>query len=161
MNLPVNPSKVLLLFAPLWVLLGISLVVHWQAWRDAPLLLAFVASLPIVAALGAALLRDRWRIELTQAALIHKTLGATETFEWARMGPIELAPGPLPLRLLVRTFRFAFPIDAPRNAQERASRVLGRRLLCVFGDQSPAETIKTIEAWRALHARPNGGLPRT
>lgn len=161
MSLPVNPSKVLQLFAPLWVLLGISLLVHWQAWRDAPLLLAFVASLPIAAAAGSALLRDRWRIELTPEALIHKTLGATETFEWARMGPIELAPAPLPAQLLVRTFRFAFPIDTPRNPQERAARLLGRRLLCVFGDQSAAETIRTIETWRTLHAKSNDGLPRS
>lgn len=161
MSLPVNPSKVLQLFAPLWVLLGISLLVYWQSWQASPLVLAFVASLPIVAAMGAALLRDRWRIELTPEALVHKTLGATETFEWARMGPIELAPAPLPAQLLVRTFRFAFPIDAPRNPQERASQVLGRRLLCVFGDQSPAETIRTIEAWRTLHAKPNDGLPRS
>jgi len=160
MTLPVNPTKILWLFAPLWVLLGISLFVHWQTWRDAPLLLAFVASLPIAAAAGSALLRDRWRIELTPEALIHKTLGATETFEWARMGPIKLAPAPLPAQLLVRTFHFAYPLVAARTVQERTARVLGRRLLCVFGDQSPAETIETIAAWRTLHAKASDGLPR-
>lgn len=160
MSLPVSPSKILMLFAPLWLLLGISLLVYWQSWRDSPVSLAFVASLPIVAAMGAALLRDRWRIELTPEALIHKTVGATERFEWARMGPIALTPAPLPALLFVRTFHFAYPIDAARTVQERAARVLGRRLLCVFGDQSPAKTIETIEAWRALHAKPRDGLPR-
>lgn len=160
MMLPINPSKILVLFAPLWVLMGVSLLLHWQRWQASPLLLTFVACLPIVAALAATLLRDRWRIELTPQALIHKTLGATETFVWARMGPIELAPAPLPAQLFVRTFRFAYPIDAPRTVQERATQVLGRRLLCVFGDQSPTETIRTIEAWRALYARPSDGLPR-
>jgi hypothetical protein len=158
MTLPVNPSKVLQLFAPLWMLLCISLLVHWQSWQAAPFLLIFVASLPVAAAAGAALLRDRWRLELTPDALVHRTLGATETFAWTRMGPIEVAPAPLPAQLLVRTFRFAYPLDAARTAQERASRALGRRLLCVFGDQSAAETIKTIEAWRALHVKPGNGL---
>lgn len=159
MTLPVNPVKVLHLFAPLWVLLGISLLVQWQSWRDALHLLAFVGLLPVAAAMGASLVRDRWRLELTPEALIHKTLGATETFEWRRMGAIELAPAPLPAQIFVRTFRFPYPLDA-RTPQEHAARALGRRLLCVFGDQSPADTIKSIEAWRALYVPSGDGLSR-
>lgn len=154
MILPVNPSKVLLLFAPLWIVLAISLLIHWQSWQSSPFLLAVVAGMPVVAALAAALMRDRWRLELTPNALIHKTLGATETFPWSRMGPLELRPAPLLLRLFARTFWFTYPIDAPQTLQERGARFLGRRLLCVFGDLPAAETIDTIEKWRALHARP-------
>lgn len=154
MTLPLNPSKVLLLFAPLWVVLAISLLIHWQSWQSSPLLLAFVAGLPIAGAIAAAFIRDRWRLELTPDALIHKTLGATETFPWSRMGPLELHPAPLLSRLFVRTFWFAYPIDAPQTLQEHGAKLLGRRLLCVFGDLPAAETISTIETWRALHARP-------
>lgn len=154
MSFPVNPTKVLRLFAPLWLLLAVSLTFQWDAWQDSPLLLAFVGGLPIVAAIAAAFVRNRWRLDLTPDALVHKTLGFTEVFEWKRMGPIELRPSPLPEPLLVRTFWFAYPTDAPQTLQERGTSLLGRRLLCVFGDQSAAETIEAIESWRRLNARP-------
>jgi hypothetical protein len=54
--------------------------------------------------------------------------------------------------LFARTLWFAFPLDAPRTIEERASAVIGRRILCVFGDLSAPDTIAQIEAWRALHA---------
>jgi hypothetical protein len=152
MSLPVNPTKVLHLFAPLWLLLAISLPLYWERWQAAPLLFAFVAGLPIAAAIAASFMRERWRLELTPTALIHRTLGVTETFEWSRMGPIELRSAPFALSMFVRTFWFAFPTDAPTTVQEHGARLIGRRLLCVFGDLSPTETVDTLEQWRALHA---------
>lgn len=145
MNLPVHPAKVLRLFLPLWALLALSLWLHWESWQAKPILFTAIASLPFLAAFAAGLMRERWRLELTKDALVHHTLGRTERFEWKRMGPVQIASAPLPAVLFVRTFWFAFPLD------ERVGKILGRRILCVFGDRSPAETIKQIEDWRALY----------
>lgn len=153
MSLPVDPTKVLRLFAPLWALLAISLWLHWDSWQSMPILLAAMAFLPLAAALAAGLARERWRLELTPDALIHHTLGRKEVFEWARMGPLEMKPAPVSNLLFVRTFWFAFPLDAPQTLEERGSQIIGRRLLCVFGDSAPPETIQQIEDWRALYAR--------
>lgn len=152
MSLPINPAKVLRLFAPLWALLALSLWVHWQAWQSKPILLGAIAFLPLAAAGAAGLMRERWRLELTPDALIHHTLGRSERFEWARMGPVQLRPAPVSHLLFLRSFWFAYPLDAPRTLGERGAKLLGRRLLCVFGDHTPAETIKQIEDWRALYA---------
>ncbi|MDZ4692053.1 hypothetical protein [Terricaulis sp.] len=153
MNFPVNPEKVLRLFSPLWGLLAFSLWLHWESWQSKPIMLAAVASLPLVAALAAGLMRERWRLELTAEALVHHTLGRTERFAWSRMGPVEIKPSPLRVFMLVRALWFAYPLDAPRDAEERATKLLGRRILCVFGDHSPRETVEQIQAWRALNAR--------
>ena len=153
MILPVNPEKVLRLFSPLWALLALSLWLHWESWQTMPILLATIASLPLVGALAAGLMRERWRLELTPEALIHHTLGRTERFEWVQMGPLDVKPAPLPALLFVRTLWFDYPLDAPHSAEERATKLLGRRILSVFGDHSASETVKQIEAWRALNAR--------
>jgi len=153
MSFPVNPEKVLRLFSPLWALLALSLWLHWESWQAQLILLAAVATLPLVAAFAASLMRERWRLELTPEALIHHTLGRTERFAWSRMGPIEIKPAPLPAFLFVRTLWFAYPLDAPRGVEDRGSKLLGRRILCVFGDHSAREMVKQIEEWRALNAR--------
>ena len=153
MSFPVNPEKILRLFSPLWLLLALSLWLHWETWQSDPILLAAVASLPVVAAFAAGFMRERWRLELTPEALIHHTLGRTERFEWVRMGPLEVKPAPLPALLLVRTLWFAYPLDAPQSAEERTTKLLGRRVLSVFGDHGANETVKQIEAWRALNTR--------
>ncbi len=153
MNFPVNPEKVLRLFSPLWALLALSLWLHWESWQAMPILLTAIASLPLVAALAAGFMRERWRLELTSGALIHHTLGRTESFAWSRMGPLDTKPAPLPSLLFIRTLWFAYPLDAPRDAEERATKLLGRRILCVFGDHSAREIVEQIEAWRALNAR--------
>jgi len=150
MTLPVNPTKVLHLFAPLWLLLAVSLPLYWDEWQAKPLLFAFVAGLPIAAAIGSGFMRERWRLELTPDAHTPKTLGVTEKFEWSRMGPVELHRAPFVLSLFVRTFWFAFPNDA-QTLQEHGAKLIGRRLLCIFGDFSPAETVDALEQWRALH----------
>jgi hypothetical protein len=76
----------------------------------------------------------------------------TERFEWSRMGPITLAPAPLDV-ILQPTFWFAYPVDVPSGLAKHGRKVLGRRILCVFGDLGPLETIAEIEAWRALYQR--------
>lgn len=153
MIFPVNPMKALRLFTPLWGMLAVSLWLHWQSWQAMPITLASIAGAPLAAAAAAGLMRGRWRLELTPESLIHHALGRREQFEWARMGPLQLRKAPLPDLLFVRTFWFAFPLDAPRTLEERGSQIIGRRILCVFGDLSAAETIKQIEDWRALFAR--------
>lgn len=153
MSFPANPEKILRLFSPLWALLAVSLWLHWESWQSMPILLTVIAALPLVAALAAGLMRERWRLELTAEALVHHTLGRTERFAWSRMGPMEMKPAPLPGLLFVRTLWFAYPLDAPRGAEERATKLLGRRILCVFGDHSARETMKQIEEWRSLNAR--------
>jgi hypothetical protein len=150
--LEVNPVKFGRLFAPLWPVLTVSAWLHWDEWLQNPALFAAIAGLPIVAALLAAtVLRRRWRLELTPDAMIHHTLARTERLEWTRMGPLTLKPAPLPEPLIVRTFWVAYPIDEPRTLEERATKLTGKRILCVFGDKSAKETIAEIEAWRALH----------
>lgn len=152
MDLPVNPAKVLRLFAPLWALLALSLWVHWEAWFEKPALFGALVFLPLLAAGLAGLARKRWRLELTPDALVHHTPGRTERFDWRRMGPVEIRRASAFELLFVRTFWFAFPLDA-RSLPERGSRLVGRRLLCVFGDRSPRKTVEQIEEWRALHAQ--------
>jgi hypothetical protein len=145
--------KVLRLFAPLWLLLALSLWVHWQSWQTKPMLFAAIAGLPLLAAGAAGLVRDKWRLELTPDAMIHHAIGRSEVFLWARMGPLQLKAAHIAELLFVRTFWFAFPIDAPQTLSERSSQLIGRRILCVFGDHSARETIQRIEDWRALYAK--------
>ena len=152
-NLPVHPGKVLRLFAPIWLLLALSLWINWVDWQSKPVLLAAIALLPLLAASATHLLRDSWRLELTAESLIHHTLSRSERFDWARMGPIVLGRARISDLLFVRTFWFAFPLDAPHSLSERGSRLFGRRLLCVFGDLSPVDIVTQIEEWRALYER--------
>jgi hypothetical protein len=76
------------------------------------------------------------------------------------MGAIEIRRGPLIL-LFTPMMWFPFPTDGARNVSEHASQVIGRRLLLVFGDHSAKETLKQIEDWRALYARPLSGKVET
>lgn len=152
MSLPVNPAKVFRLFASLYVVLALSLWLHWSVWQTEPVLFAAIAALPLVAGVASGLMRERWRLELTPDALIHQTLGRREVFAWRRMGPLHLRAAPLAELLLGPTFWFAFPLDGPRSLEERGSVVTGRRLLCVFGDLDARETMAQIEAWRRVHA---------
>jgi hypothetical protein len=153
MTLDVDPMKVMRLFAPLWALLALSLWVHWAEWLTKPVLFGAIAFLPLAGAGAAYLVRHRWRLELTPEALIHHTLARRETFEWARMGPLSIKQAPLSDLLFVRTFWFAYPLDGARSLEEHVANLIGRRILCVFGDRSPPETIKQIEEWRALHVK--------
>jgi hypothetical protein len=153
MTLGVDSMKVMRLFAPLWALLAASLWIHWAEWIARPVLFGTLAFVPLAAAGLAYLARKRWRLELTPEALVHHTLGRTEKFEWARMGPLMMKSAPLSDLLFVRTFWFGFPLDGARSLEEHGAKLIGRRLLCVFGDRAPQETIKVIEDWRALHAR--------
>ncbi|MES1202657.1 MAG: hypothetical protein ABUS57_14570 [Pseudomonadota bacterium] len=141
------------LFAPLWALLAASLWIHGAEWIARPILFGALAFAPLAAAGLAYLARERWSLELTPEALVHHTLGRTEKFEWARMGPLTMKRAPVSDVLFVRTFWFAFPLDGARSLEEHGAQLIGRRLLCVFGDRAPHDTIKTIEDWRALHAR--------
>lgn len=141
------------MFAPLWALLALSLWVHWESWQTKPIMFGAIASLPILAALLSTLARERWRLELTPEALIHHAIGRSERFEWARMGPLEIKAAPVSDLLFARTFWFAFPLDAARSLEERGTQLLGRRILCVFGDHAAPETVRLIEEWRALYAR--------
>jgi hypothetical protein len=152
MTFDVDPMKVMRLFAPIWALLALSLWVHWSEWLTRPVLFGAIAFLPLGSACAAYLARHRWRLELTPQALIHHTLGRSERFEWVRMGPLTMAPGPVSDLLFVRTFWFAYPLDGARSLEEQAAKLIGRRILCIFGDRSPRETIRIIEDWRALYA---------
>jgi hypothetical protein len=153
-TLEVNPVKFGRFFAPMWLLLTVSALVNWESWQTKPLLFAAIAAMPVIAALLAAtVLRGLWRLELTSEALTHHTLGRTERMEWTRMGPLMLKPAPLPEPLIVRTFWFVYPTDEPRDLMERATKLTGKRILCIFGDKSTKETIAEIEAWRALYVR--------
>jgi hypothetical protein len=46
---------------------------------------------------------------------------------------------------------FPFPTDGANNVSEHAAKLMGRRLLLVFGDRSAKEALKQIADWRALY----------
>lgn len=151
MTLELNAGKLLGLFTPLWVLLALSLAVNWADWQDKPLTLAWVGGLPFLATgLLWSFGRRRWRLELTPTALIHHTLGRTEHFEWDRMGEIAIDGVPGLDLISPSTLRFAY--TGGGGIESAVSGVIGRRLLCVFGDGGARRLKREIGDYRRLHA---------
>ena len=148
--LPVNPAKLLRMTWPLYALMSLSVLLNPASWWPAtPLTLALPLMPLLLPVLGWAA-RDRWRLEVTPDALVHRTLGRTESFAWTRMGPVGVAwvrVGHLPV---ARSLWFAYPTDTPRTAAEQISARLGRRLLPVFGDRSLKESAAELETWRVM-----------
>lgn len=143
MTLELNAGKLLGLFTPIWVLLALSLAVNWTDWQDKPLTLAWVGGLPFAATgLLWSFGRRRWRLELTPTALVHHTLGRSERFEWDRMGEIAVDGVPGLDLISPSTLRFAYG----------GGGVIGRRLLCVFGDGGARRLKREIDDYRRLHA---------
>jgi hypothetical protein len=152
MNLELNLARVLSLFTPLWALLLLSLWLNWADWVAQPWYLALVIGPPaLLIALVALFARRRWRLELTPTELVHHTLGRTERFDFARMGPVTVKPAPLPELVAPATLWFVWPTDAARGIESAAGQLIGRRILAVFGDHSAAETAHIIETWRKAH----------
>lgn len=142
MTLELNAGKLLGLFTPIWVLLALSLAVNWTDWQDKPLTLAWVGGLPFAATgLLWSFGRRRWRLELTPTALVHHTLGRSERFEWDRMGEIAVDGVPGLDLISPSTLRFAYS----------GGGVIGRRLLCVFGDGGARRLKREIDDYRRLH----------
>lgn len=141
MTLDLNAGKLLGLFAPIWPLLIVALLVNpaaWSAWEVA----AFFAFPLLATGLLWGLARRRWRLELTPEALAHHTLGRTERFDWRAIGPFEVHGLPIG----PKTLRFAYPAAADGSGPQR-------RLLLVFGDRSGIETAVTLEKFRQLYIR--------
>lgn len=152
MTLELNAGKLLGLFTPLWVLLALSLAVNWADWQDKPLTLAWVGGLPFLATgLLWSFGRRRWRLELTPTALIHHTLGRTERFEWDRMGEIAIDGVPGLDLISPSTLRFAYT-GGGGGIESAVSGVIGRRLLCVFGDGGARRLKREVDDYRRLHA---------
>lgn len=151
MTFELNAGKLLGLFAPIWALLALSLVVNWGDWQDKPLTLVWVAGMPFLATgLLWAFGRRRWRLELTPQALIHHTLGRTERFEWARMGEMRIDGVPGIDLIAPSTLHFAYRGQGVSGA---VSAMIGRRLLCVFGDGGAKRLLREIDDYRKLHAK--------
>ena len=151
MTFELNAGKLLGLFAPLWALLALSLAVNWDDWQDKPLILVWVAGLPFLATgLLWAFGRRRWRLELTPQAMIHHTLGRTERFEWAKMGEMRIDTVPGLGLVSPSTLHFVYRGAGLEGA---VGALIGRRVLCVFGDGGGKRLLREIEAWRKLHAR--------
>lgn len=146
MTFELNGGKLLGMFAPIWALLGLSWLVNRDAWVAEPLNVALAAGIPFAASgLLWVFGRRRWRLELTPTALIHHTLGRTEVFDWARTGPIGVSRV-FGLDLVSpSTLHFAYAGGGPTG------QVLGRRLLCVFGDGGTDRLLRQIEDYRRLH----------
>ena len=148
--LPVNPLRLMRMFWPVHLLIVVAVAVHPSAWWPLTPTTAFVLSLPLLLLALGWLGRGRWRLEFTPEALVHHTLGRSERFEWPRMGPVDVAwmhVGHLPV---ARTFRFAYPVEAPRTLAEQVTSRFGRRLLPIFGDRPLKEQAALMEAWRGL-----------
>lgn len=153
MTLELNAARLMGLFTPLWLLLGLSMALNWSAWVAEPINFVWTVGPPFaLIAVAWGFGRRRWRLELTPTELIHHTLGRTERYDFARMGPLEVKGAPLPEPLAVKTLWFAWPIDAAQGLDQHASQLIGRRVLAVFGDHSAAETARIIEDWRKAHA---------
>lgn len=151
MTFELNAGKLLGLFAPIWALLALSLAVNWGDWQDKPLTLVWVAGLPFAATgLLWALGRRRWRLELTPTALIHHTLGRTERFDWARMGEMRIDAVPGLEFVAPSTLHFAYRGEGVSGA---VGAMIGRRLLCVFGDGGGKRLLREIADYRRLHAK--------
>ena len=149
MTFELNGGKLLGMFAPIWALLGLSWLVNREVFLADPVSVAIAAGIPFAAA-GLMWLhgRRRWRLELTPTALVHHTLGRTETFHWSLMGPIGVTRVPGLDLVAPSTLHFAYegpgilgPVNGP----------LGRRLLCVFGDGGTNRLLRQIEDYRRLH----------
>jgi hypothetical protein len=141
-----NPLRVLRLFAPLWILLALSVWLHGEAWLKLPVLFAAIALLPIGAAvLAATVLRQRWRLEVTRDGLIHRTLRGPILYEWKRMGPIKLTRGG-PAGF-VPVLVFAYETEQG-GLSGKIGQAMGRSILCVFGDGKPVELAAAIERQR-------------
>jgi len=151
MTLELNAGKLLGLFTPIWVLLALSLAVNWTDWQDKPLTLAWVGGLPFAATgLLWTFGRRRWRLELTPTALVHHTLGRTERFDWDRMGEIAVDGVPGLGLISPSTLRFAY--SGGGRIESAVSGVIGRRVLCVFGDGGARRLKREIDDYRRLHA---------
>lgn len=149
MTFELNAGKLLGLFGPLWALLAVSLVVNWTLWDAWSL--ALVAGIPF---LTTAVLwgfgRRRWRLELTPTALVHHTIGRTERFEWDRMGAMRIDAIPGLDLLSPSTLHFAYRGEGLSGA---VGAMIGRRLLCVFGDGGGRRLLREIEDYRRLHGK--------
>jgi hypothetical protein len=150
MTFELNARKLLGMFAPLWLLLGLSLAVNPEPWRTDPWSFAWIAATPL-AATGALWLfgRRRWRLELTPETMIHHTIGRTEVFEWRRMGPIGVHGMPVLDLVTPSTLHFAYEGEGVEGLVGKA---IGRRLLTVFGDGGARRLVRQIEDYRRLHA---------
>lgn len=150
MTFELNGGKLLGFFAPIWALLALSLAVNWADWQGKPLTLIWVAGLPIAAsALLWSFGRRRWRLELTPSALVHHTLGRTERFEWSRMGAMGVSRVPGLDLIAPSTLHFEYRGEGVEGV---VGGVIGRRLLCVFGDGGARRLLSQIEDYRRLHA---------
>jgi len=149
MTFELNGGKLLGMFAPIWALLGLSYLVNRAAFLADPVNVAIAAGIPFVASGALWLLgRRKWRLELSPKALIHHTLARTETFDWNLMGPIGVCRV-IGLDLVSpSTLHFAY---AGPGLLGPTGQVIGRRLLCVFGDGGTDRLLRQIEDYRRLH----------
>ena len=144
MTFELNGGKLLGLFAPVWALMALSWWVNPQPWLADVWTFAGLAAMPLVASgLLWMLGRTRWRLELTPSALVHRTLGRTEVFDWALMGQIGVSRVPGLDLVSPSTLHFAYPGAVGGRP--------GRRLLCVFGDGGADRLLRQIEDYRRLH----------
>ena len=149
MTFELNGGKLLGMFAPIWALLGLSCLVNPAAWVADTVSVAIAAGIPFVASGGLWLLgRRKWRLELTPQALIHHTLARTEAFDWTLMGLIGISRLPGLDLVSPSTLHFAY---AGPGLPGAAGQVIGRRLLCVFGDGGTDRLLRQIEDYRRLH----------
>ena len=149
-ELPVNPVKLLRMTGPLYALMALGVLLNSASWWPPTPLIVAVPLIPMLLPVLGWMGRGRWRLEITEEALVHHTMGRTERFEWPRMGPVSLSwvrIGHLPV---ARTLWFPYPVDDPRTASEQITARLGRRLLPVFGDRSLRETAAELEMWRVI-----------
>jgi hypothetical protein len=77
-------------------------------------------------------------------------MGRTERVEWARMGELRIDAVPGLDLIAPSTLHFAYRGEGVSGA---VSAMIGRRLLCVFGDGGGRRLLREIEDYRRLHQR--------
>jgi hypothetical protein len=131
----VNPIRFGGLFTPIWLLLAPSLWLYWDEWMASPVSLALIGGLPVIGALAAIPLRNRWRLEFEPDALVRRTLWRTERYEWSRIDACAATKGIFGLfRSVVITGR----LTGPGLNDMRA-------LLPIFGDLSAKGLAREID----------------
>jgi hypothetical protein len=149
MTFDLNASKLLGLFTPFWLLLGLSFAVNWDEWVRSPLLLIPAAGAPLaVIALLWGFGRRRGRLELTPTAMVHHTLGRTERFAWDRIGEMKISGAPGLDLVAPATLHFAYRGEGVGGM---VGGLIGRRVLCVFGDGGGRRLLREINDYRRLH----------
>ena len=151
MLLPVNPTKLVFMAWPVYLLVVLSVALRPHDWTRLTLSTGLIAATPLLLFGMGVLGRGRWALEVTPEALIQRGFGPSVRYEWARMGPVNAGWIHVLHVPVVRTIQFLHPIEGPKTLAQQVTSRFGRRIPAFYGDRSARETAEIIEGWRRLY----------